>query len=758
MRHPLRSIALSCLTLLGGALAAAEPKEEAGKKSRSELMDYGSFITATIGQGKEQATAKGVAVRLADHGHEAFVCFDTEGLRVSAAWTGTYLDFKGLPFKGGWDNARGPNIPGPIQIATPAGPGWAGPAGFADPREHGDGPLPLSWGRYRGLYRHGDQVVFAYTVGPCPVLELPSVHFERETAVFVRTLHLGASPRPLALLVAALPGAQGATAHGAMLTAGAQTISADGAGLPAGAVWKVDEGRIVLTLPALAAPTTIRIAFAGGADAAALAAALAGPAADVEALTKGGPTQWAETITTAGTLGKDGGDFAVDTLTLPEKNPWNAWMRATAFDVFPDGRIALCTWSGDVWIVSGVDATLGTLTWRRFASGLFQPLGLKIVDSTIYVLCHGPIMRLHDLDGDGEADFYECFNNDCAVTNSYHEFACDLQTDSHGDFWFTKGAPALVGREKFERYTHEHGTVLKVAKDGSALQVMGTGFREPNGLCVGPGDLITVTDNQGNWQPGCPIDLIHPGGFYGMPDPASTAARPQRDPPLCWLPYGMDNSSGGQVWVSGERWAALQGEMLLTSYGKCALFTVLMDPPPAPGVLPVQSLVARLPLAFESGIMRARFSPADGQLYVCGMRGWGTAASKDGTLQRVRMTGKPLHQATGFHVAKGAITLTFSCALDPRTAGEADSYSAEIFTMVESKAYGSPEFSVADPKKKGRDPLPITGATLSADGRSVTLAIPTLAPVMGLMLKVRIEAKDGASIDQELAGTINRMP
>ena len=67
--------------------------------------------------------------------------------------------------------------------------------------------------------------------------------------------------------------------------------------------------------------------------------------------------------------------------------------------------------------------------WRRFATGLYQAVGLKIIDGDIYVLGRDQITKLHDLNGDGEADFYENFNNDVQVTPGFHEFAFDLQTD-----------------------------------------------------------------------------------------------------------------------------------------------------------------------------------------------------------------------------------------------------------------------------------------------------------------------------------------
>ena len=53
---------------------------------------------------------------------------------------------------------------------------------------------------------------------------------------------------------------------------------------------------------------------------------------------------------------------------------------------FSDGSIAVSMVHGDVWVVRGVDETLGSLRWKRFATGLFQPLGLRIINDEVYVL------------------------------------------------------------------------------------------------------------------------------------------------------------------------------------------------------------------------------------------------------------------------------------------------------------------------------------------------------------------------------------
>ena len=64
------------------------------------------------------------------------------------------------------------------------------------------------------------------------------------------------------------------------------------------------------------------------------------------------------------------------------------------------------------------------------------PLGIKIVDKKIYVTCRDQLVKLHDLNGDEEIDYYESFNSDHQVTNHFHEFAMGLQTDKEGNFYY----------------------------------------------------------------------------------------------------------------------------------------------------------------------------------------------------------------------------------------------------------------------------------------------------------------------------------
>ncbi|HAW31665.1 MAG TPA: hypothetical protein DCY03_26750, partial [Planctomycetaceae bacterium] len=155
-------------------------------------------------------------------------------------------------------------------------------------------------------------------------------------------------------------------------------------------------------------------------------------------------------------------------------------------------------------------------------------------------------------------------------------------------------------------------------------------------------------------------------------------------PPLCWIPRLQDNSSGGQVWVTSPDWGPLEGQLLHLSYGQSKLLLTLRE------VIAGQSQggTLTLPLEFESGIMRGRFRPEDGQLYVSGLRGWVTNAVRDGCLQRVRYTGKPVHLPVAVKTMQNGIALTFTNPLDRQTAENPDNYAIEQWNYLWSQNYG----------------------------------------------------------------------
>ncbi len=502
----------------------------------------------------------------------------------------------------------------------------------------------------------------------------------------------------------------------------------------------------------------------------------------LRALTKGGAARWTELVTTTGELStKTDEAYVVDTIKLPDPNPWGAPMFTGGLDFFPDGRAAVCTFHGDVFIVSGLDAKLEKVTWRRFASGLYHALGLRIVKGEIYVTCRDGIWRLQDLNGDGEADFYEAFNFDVKVTKSFHEFVFDLQTDPAGNFYFAKAGPVKNGGRGFDQIMAHHGSVLRVSPDGGKLDVFATGFRAPNGIGVGPRGEVTSGDNEGTWTPVCKINWIQPGGFYGVVPLSHRDPLPSDyDRPLCWLPKRVDNSGGGQVWAP-EGWGPWGGKMLHLSYGQSALYGVLFekigDGRSEIANAVVQGGVTKFPLQFQSGIMRGRFSPTDGQLYVCGLRGWQTNGLKNGCLQRVRSTGAETRMPTELHVKQDGIALTFAASLDTQIARDPENWHLEQWRYLWSAAYGSPELSTEDaattptePGKDGapqftkaqlgqtkHDPVTVKSVTIGTDDRTVFLEIPGLKPVMQMSIKYDLKTASGKELRGEVVNTIHAL-
>ena len=724
--------------------AVAEQVEGDWADGRWNQVDVGPFMSAAINtpQGR---TLKGIAIKVGDTS-QATVCFNTELLGYSAAWTEGFLEFDSRRY--GLTGSTKPK--GRILFANGITPSWAHDGKLDDPRPRKLGSLPRNWARYRGLYRHGNRVVLSYTVNETGVLETPWAGNADDQLFLTRTFEFGKSAKPLIGLIAAKRGATAVlqktdgldVAH---LPDGDETLWVVALGQGSGLA--VENDRVLLTVKPGATKRLAKVLIIqtplGQAQA---VAALTKANATMETpsrLAEGGPGLW-KPLTTRGVIGKPKDSFAIDTIKMPFDNPWNALLFAAGHDFLPDGSALVATVHGDIWRVEGIDTSLRKVTWRRFATGLFQPLGLKVIGDYGYVIGRDQITRLHDLNGDGEADFYECFNNDLLSAGGGHSFATSLETDSRGNFYFTKCS----------ENTRHGGSLIRISADGSKLDVFATGFRNPNGLGIGPGDVITVGDQQGGWVPETRVDVMHQGGFYGFMPMHHRAEEPKTyDPPFAFVPRVLDNSAGGQVWVPEGHWGALGGRMIHLSYGRCTALLALPDET-HPGT---QGAVLRLPGRYLSGAMRGRFNPHDGHLYVSGLRGWQTSAVHDGCFQRLRFVGGALRQPIRYATRAGELELSFDVKLDRKLAEDPESYSLEQWNYLWSSQYGSKDWSIRDPKKNGRDKVAVPSTTLQPDGKTVVLSLPDLNRAMQFELKFDLDAADGEIVRGSIAGSINEL-
>jgi putative heme-binding domain-containing protein len=706
-------------------------------------MDYGPTLSLSVEVGDHGSNIayKGIAVRLDDgpggvSRGRGWVVYDHDTMRLAAAWHGDgFIDWNSINFNG--RHEVHPRVVGKVIVENPDGPGWADPStgGFSDPRVPGRdgrryGPLPRGWVRYWGLYRYANRVIMAYQVGDATVLESPGIETNSgpEEPIFSRTLEVGSSKQDLWMRVAA-----GDVAVSLQGDKSCELVEQEG--------WRL------LHWPASPATRVVRVLMTkGDQDRLVERSGAFAPPASLSPLTRGASKRWPEILKTKVVVGAENGPFAVDVLTTPETNPWLCQLRLSGVDFFADGqRAAVCSWDGDVWLVDGLRNSSGILSWQRIAAGLFQPLGVKIKDGQIFVSCRDQIVRLRDLNGDGETDFYECFNSDHQVTEHFHEFAMGLQTDAAGNFYYAKAA-----RHGKTAVVPQHGTLLRVSPEGLRTDILATGFRAPNGVCLNKDGTFFLTDQEGFWMPKNRINWVKVGGFYGnmwgyhdITDPTDGAM----EPPVCWITNAVDRSPAELLWVDSERWGPLNGSLLNLSYGYGKIYIV---PHERVGST-MQGGVSPLPIPqFPTGVMRGRFHPKDGQLYVCGLYGWAGNQTHTGGFYRVRYTGKPVYVPISLNAMRNGVAITFSGPLDRSAATDPSNYSVKTWSLKRTVKYGSDHYD----EKSSR----ITGVTLSEDRGTVTLQLEGLKPVWCMEIKYSIRAVDGTAVNGQIDNTIHRLP
>jgi putative heme-binding domain-containing protein len=583
--------------------------ETTWRDGRWNEVDVGTLLSGVFNAPDGVTTPKGVCVRLGEHG-ELSTCFNPQSLSYESIWRGAFLQFSDVRH-GFLDGLR------------PAGELLSRPADQA----------PAGTFTYRGFYRFGQRVLFAYRADGVDMLDAP---------------------------------------------------------------W-VEDGKFVRTV----AP----------ADKHPLRAALGG-----------GPAQWPQEIVVAGRLGAQR-PYAIDDIPLPKKNPWHIPVFCGDHAFLSDGSVLVCTMHGDVWRAASVDDDLERIAWRRIASGLHQPLGMVVHEDAVYVLGRDQVTRLHDLNGDGETDFYECVSNVMVTSPSGHDFICGLARDDQGRFYAASSNQGLI----------------RIASDGRSLDVLATGLRNPDGIHLAADGSITVPASEGEWTPASmvcrvpsrdnattPQPPLHFG--YGGPREGQAPALP-----LAYLPRGLDNSSGGQATVPDDRWGPLAGRMIHLSYGSASHFLLLKDEVAGQA----QGAIAPLSGDFASGVHRAKFNPRDGQLYVSGMGGWGAYSSDDGCLQRVRYTGDPVQLPSEFHVHQNGVLVRFTQPIDRAKVGDVRAHFAQAWNYRYSSGYGSPELSPRLPGVVGHDVLDIAGVH-PVDERTVFVELPDLQPVSTLHLSLAI--------------------
>ena len=739
-----------------------------------EVMDYGSSLTTTIefGDDGSNIAQKAIVIQLDDApggvaNGSAWMVFEHDTLRMAGAWSGDFVNWNGIQF----DGHHGVHLhaTGKIAATNPTAPGWANPQDGSledemrvigrDDRRYG--PLPNTWGKFLGMYRHGRQVILHYTVGETDLMERPCLLVPGKTPVYGRTLNVGSRRKDLQMVVVTTGDKNAEISYfdRYVLVSSKETslaLAAPGLGQPQD--FALVNGRVVLKIPRGTEPLEGTVWFTRGAideqSEAEMQVALELLESDLMSLTQGGPAQRADPVEVTATKWFESETWRVDELVRPEKNPWNARTRVTGIDFFSDDNsMAMCTWDGDVWRVDGLQSMgkpNASLRWRRIATGLYQPLGILVEPHRLLVSCRDQIVSLHDLNGDGEMDQYRCFNSDHQVTEHFHEFAMGLQRDPSGNYYYAKSA-----RHALKAVVPHHGTLLKVSPDGKTTEILATGFRAANGVCLNEDGSFIVTDQEGHWNPKNRINWVRPGGFYGNMfgyHDVTDSSDDAMEQPLCWITNAFDRSPAELLWVPKDCWGPLAGQLLNLSYGYGRIYVVPYEMIPRDdGFEQPQGGMCQLPLPdLPTGMIRGRFSPSDGQLYVGGMFSWaGSRQDQQGGLFRVSFQGKRADLPIDLHSFEHGVEVTFSDPIDTEAAKELDRYAIKVWGLHRTKEYGSPHVNERQ--------LAVTAAEVLGDGRTLRLTIQDLQPTWGMEISCRLKTITGKEFRRVLHNTIHQL-
>ena len=462
---------------------------------------------------------------------------------------------------------------------------------------------------------------------------------------------------------------------------------------------------------------------------------------------------WPQTLTTKATLSQKPDAYVIDDIPLPVPNPWKRNVRLADIAFLNDqGDAAGVTFDGDVWLISGLKDDLEAVTWKRFASGLHEPMSIVVRESPrgasdrertreLLVFDRNGIWKLVDSNGDKECDRYEMFCNLFAQTAETREFPNSMKLGPKGELYISKG-----GQEGTTRGKH-NGTVIKVAPDGKSFDVIGYGLRQPF-IGVHPETgLVTASDQQGHYVPSTPLHLIRDHQFYGhLPTIAEKEKYPETiADPLTWLPHPVNPSGVTQTWLLGSKMGPVDGELIHIGYNRPELFRVVgrVFNSSSENGLKTRSTTAVVSFSreFDFPTLNAIVNPADGQLYVTGFQVWGTVVKRLSGLARVRWTGKPRVLLQEVTPTDKGVVLRFNAKLDAKMATNPESYSAERWNYKRTPEYGSPHLKLDG--SNGQEWLNASSACLSTDGQSVLVAFPDMKAVHQMRVGWGLQSADG---------------
>ncbi|UQU62349.1 DUF1080 domain-containing protein [Couchioplanes caeruleus] len=444
--------------------------------------------------------------------------------------------------------------------------------------------------------------------------------------------------------------------------------------------------------------------------------------------------------------------------TLTDLRPGGFQPQVSAMDWTKDGRLVIATWggsettAGEVYILDHVTGQTdpGKVTYKKVASGLKEPMGLAVVDGSIYVSQKHELTELVDTDGDEVADSKRTVAT-WPYGGNFHEFAFGLLYKG-GNFYLNLSvAIDYGGATTNPQPAANRGTSIVVNRRTGKVTYVAGGLRTPNGLGWGPGGGLFVADNQGGWLPASKLVEIKQDRFFNhYTNPAGPFDANPVTQPVLWLPQNEIANSpstpvllqqgpfAGQMLVGDVTYGGLQRAFLEKVHGE------------------YQGAVFRHTQGLEVGVNRTTIGP-DGSIYIGGLGAggnWGQEGKLTYGLQKLTPNGVTAFDMKSMSATRGGFTVEYTKPLSDETvANLAKAYQLEQWRYAPTEQYGGP--------KVEEQKLTVSGIRLSADRRRVTLTVDGLLPgrVVHLRSPRPFSAEGGEQLwSTEAWYTLNAIP
>lgn len=405
-----------------------------------------------------------------------------------------------------------------------------------------------------------------------------------------------------------------------------------------------------------------------------------------------------------------------------------------------------------------------SVTVSEVATGYQMPSGAVALGDTIYVLDNEDGLTKLTPDGNGGWTKSTLHKGVLGYINTksgygYRTWTGGL-TYKDGYFYANVGSALYQGPSimTLADLYRGKGVIFKISKDGSTVDTVAGGVRNPVSMTWGPDGELFYTDNQGSFMPASAIFHVKQGDFYGHPN--TPLDNSFRKPPAVIFPFGS-NFTGGTAAnpavanVATDmlmlRSGPYEAQMLVGANHTPGMNRVFMEkiPTGTPGEYVYQGAVFPFSQGmglghgtsgqtaqpgvlpdFRTNVNKLSYGP-DGHIYLGGglspVAGGGNAGGGAHSFTGGQPYGLARMVASGDTAFElKAIRSKGPTTLEVEFTEPVNAVTASNFTVHQGVSVQATTNSYGAGYNAPSSALTVTAATLAADGRKVTLTVTGL--------------------------------